>query len=107
VLTTEEIEILHFLQSFPREFVSAKEISRRAGTKRRAREEPHWVRPFLTRLLHKELIETDDTGRYRCRQPKTERRKKKWVSPQIAKILQKSGKTFEIFEGEGGDLPPL
>jgi hypothetical protein len=107
VLGPEETEILQYLKSFPREFISAKEISRRASTKKRAREEPHWARPFLTRLLNKELIEIDDMGRYRHRQHKRETKKKKWVAPQIAKILEKSGKTFTILEEQIEELPPL
>jgi len=106
VLGPEETEILQYLKSYPRDFVSAKEISRRAATKKRGREEPQWARPFLSRLLNKELIETDDMGRYRFRQPRKGTMKKKWVSPQIAKILEKSGKTFEIFEeGDDGEFP--
>lgn len=106
VLTTEETEILQYLKSFRGDYVSAKEISRRAGTKKRYREEPNWARPFLSWLVNKELIETDDMGRYRFRQPRKGTMKKKWVSPQITKILEKSGKTFEILEeGDDGELP--
>jgi hypothetical protein len=106
VLTTEETEILQYLKSFRGDYVSAKEISRRAGTKKRYREEPNWARPFLSWLVNKELIETDDMGRYRFRSERKDiKNKRKWVSPQIAKILEKSGRTFEVLEGEGGDLP--
>ena len=106
VLGPEETEILQYLKSYPREFVSGKEISRRAATTKRGREEPQWARPFLSRLLNKELIETDDMGRYRFRQPRKGTAKKKWISPQIANILEKSGKTFEVFEDDDGGESP-
>jgi hypothetical protein len=98
VLTTEEIEILEYLKTVPQEFVSFKEISRRAGGKKRYREEPEWARPFLRLLLNKDLVEVSETGHYRYRQPKKPLKKMRWVSPQIAKILEKSGKSFEIIE---------
>ena len=98
MFTTEETEILEYLKAYPGEFVSAKEISRRAGSKRRFQEEPLWARPFLRSLRNKDLIEINETGHYRYRQPKTKLKKIKWVSPQIAEILEKSGKSFEIIE---------
>ena len=101
VLTTEETEILEYLKSFPDDFVSAKEINRRAGSKRRFQEEPEWARPFLRLLLNRELIEINENGRYRYRRPDRTRKKKKWVSPQIAKILEKCGKSFEMLEEDG------
>lgn len=51
--------IVAYLKSWPRLFVSAREIARRAGGKRRFRDEPQWAFPILARLVEQEMIETD------------------------------------------------
>jgi len=50
-------------------------------------------------LVEKGLIESDSTGHYRLKgRPKREKTAR-WVSPEIRKILERSGKAFEgVFE---------
>ena len=98
MLSTEEAEILEYVKAFPGEFVSAKEINRRAGSKKRFQEDPESARPSLRLLLNRGLIEINEGGRYRYLPPDKTRKTKKWVSPHIARILEKSGKTFELLE---------
>jgi len=94
--------IVDYLKSWPRLFVSAREIARRAGGKRRFRDEPQWAFPILARLVEQEMIETDALGHYRLVQKMVERKKRRrWVSPQIRQILESSGKNF----GETLDTP--
>ena len=108
MLTTEEIEILQYLKSFPGSFISAREISRRASGQRRRHHESRWADLYLNQLVEKQLVETDNMGRYRClasenekQEEKKERKVKKWMSPQIQRILAQSGKTFEGIEDDG------
>jgi hypothetical protein len=54
--------------------------------------------------LEKKVIETDSTRHYRLI-VKPEKKDKKWISPQMKRILEKSGKDFtHVIEDE--DLPP-
>jgi len=78
-------------------------VARRAGGKRRFREEPQWAYPVLARLLEQGIIETDGLGHYRTQQVTAETKKKhgRWISPHVRRILERSGKDF----GEALDLP--
>ena len=100
----EEREICTYLKSMPGQFISARDIARRAGGKWRFRENPQWAEPVLTRLLEKKIIETDSTHHYRLIM-KVEKKNRKWVSPQMKRLLENSGKDFtHVIEDE--ELPP-
>ena len=106
-MDADEQAICEYLKSWPRQFVSAREISRRAAGKQRFRDEPDWAVRILIRMLEKGLVEADSTGHYRLPPPEKRDRPKKWVSPQIKKILEQSGKQFddilEVDETEKAD----
>ena|ERR1700759_3028536 len=102
----EEKEILEYLKSLPGQFISGREIARRAGGKWRHRENPKWAMPFIQKLVEKKILESDSTGHYRLIVKETKKgNKKKWVSPQMKSILEKSGKDFThvISESENED----
>ena len=99
----EEREICAYLKSFPGQFVSAREIARRAGGKWRFRENPQWSAPFITQLQEKKIIETDSSNNYRFI-AKKEVKPKRWISPQMKKILESNGNFTHVIEDE--DLPP-
>ena len=107
-MDADEREICLYLKGWPGQFVSVAEITRRAGGKRRGRQDPNWALPVLTRLVEQGILESDSTGHYRLiKRTKTEK-KKRWVSPHIQKILEKSGKSFEgviDIKDEDDDLP--
>lgn len=91
----EEKEICTYLKSMPGQFISGREIARRAGGKSRFRDGPDWAGPFLAQLVEKRIIESDSTGHYRLIVKEDQKNKKnKWVSPQMQRILEKSGKDF-------------
>ncbi len=105
-MEAEKREILDYLKAAAGQYVSAKEISRRAGGKRRHREDPGWAVPVLQRLIEEGLIEKDAAGHYRLKPPATDRRKpRKWVSPQMAKILRSGGASFGEYQTIELDLP--
>lgn len=98
-MDADERDICLYLKGFPGQFVSFAEISRRAGGKRRYRVEPEWATPILGRLIEKGLVESDSTGHYRLKVRAKREKTARWVSPEIRKILEKSGKDFErVFE---------
>lgn len=101
-MDSDERQIVDYLKSWSRQYVSGREIARRAGGKRRFRDEPQWAFPVLSRLLEQNHIETDGLGHYRVIQKTSEnKRKKRWLSPQMRRLLERSGKDFS----EVLDLP--
>ena len=106
-MDADEREICLYLRGWPGQFVSVAEISRRAAGKRRGRQEPNWALPVLSRLLEKGILEADSTGHYRLIRRPTKEKKKRWVSPHIKTILERSGKSFEGVQeiDEEDDLP--
>lgn len=102
-MDADERQIIDYLKSWPRHFVSAREVARRASGKRRFANEPQWAYPVLTRLIEQNVIETDGLGHYRAIMATVEakKRKRRWVSPQMRRILEHSGKDF----GDTLDIP--
>jgi len=92
-MDADEQEICSYLKQWPKQFISGREISRRAAGKSRFREDPYWANQPLLRLVEKQIIEMDAGGHYRIL-PDKKKKMKKWVSPQIKKILEESGKDF-------------
>ena len=95
-MDAEEREVCIYLKSWSGVFVSGREIARRAGGKGRFRQDPNWAGPVLARLVEKGYVESDAGGHYRLTPKEKKERAKKWVSPQIKKILEQSGKVFEL-----------
>jgi hypothetical protein len=103
-MEADEKLIQLYLKSLPGQFVSGREIARRAAGKSRFREEPGWATPILTEMEKKGKLEKDAAGHYRLRAVTDKKREKKWVSPQMKKILEQSGKTFHIEEEDVEDF---
>src|SRR5262245_51230659 len=102
-MDADEREICIYLKSWTGVFVSAREIARRAGGRRRFRDDPNWALPVLARLVEKGVIEDDAGGHFRLIPREKADKEKKWVSPQIKKILEQSGKTFDVGDIEDND----
>jgi hypothetical protein len=95
-MDADERDICLYLKGYPGQFVSYREISLRAGGKHRYRQDPDWASQVLSRLVERRTVESDATGHYRLKKPpKTNQVERQWVSPEIKKILEKSGKKFE------------
>jgi hypothetical protein len=107
-MDADETEICNYLKSWPGQFVSGREIARRAAGKWRFREDPYWAAQVLLRLVEIGILESDASGYYRFRQ-KEKHKPKHWISPQIRTILEKSGKDFgeivDIDDEENEDRP--
>lgn len=94
-MDAEEREIYYYLKSWKDTFVSTREIARRAGGKRRFHREPEWAKPVLTRMVERGILETDPAGHHRIKPPdKKLEQRKRWTSPQVARILHQSGKDY-------------
>lgn len=100
-MDADEKEVYNYMKTCAGQFVSGREIARRAAGKWRFRDDPNWATPILLRLVEKGILESDASGYYRLR-PRDKKKPKKWVSPQIKAILEKSGKDFGDVLGVDG-----
>jgi hypothetical protein len=94
-MDTDEREICAYLKSLPGQWVSGREIARRAAGKHRFHDDQNWALQPLIRLIEKSLLESDSLGHYRLKATEKAKRAKRWISPQMKKILDKTGKDFE------------
>ena len=99
-MSSDEREIFNYLQTWGGEFINAKEVSRRAGTKKRFHEDPDWARPIMMSMVESGLLECDLNGRFRVKVERKKGHKQRWVSPDIEKILNNNG--IEIDAAEDG-----
>lgn len=96
MMDAEEKDIFYYLRTEGETFVSLSTICRHAGGKQRFRRFPEWARPALLRMEERGIVECDASGAYRLRpKPQESLNTQRWVSPQIAAILKKSGKSFQ------------
>lgn len=96
-MDADQTAICLFLKSWPGQFVSRKEICRRAGGKWRFREDESWAVPVLQRMLEDRVIEADDTGHFRLLKygaTDPHNRKRVWLAPAFRALLQQSGRNF-------------
>jgi len=102
-MDADEREICDFLKSFPGQYISGREIARRAGGKWKFLDDQNWAVPVLIRLKEQGIVEVNASGQYRLTgQLQKEKKKKKWIAPHIQKILEESGKDFSEATGEEG-----
>jgi hypothetical protein len=94
-MSADESEIFHYLKTWGSEFTSAKEVSRRAGTKQRYHEDPDWAKPLLMAMVERGVLESDSMGRFRIKPERKKGHKQRWVSPDIEKILKEKGVEVE------------
>jgi hypothetical protein len=90
----DERAVCDYLKSCPGQFVSGREVARRATGRRRFETDPDWAVQILFRLVDQRVIESDCCGHYRFPQPKTEKTKRRWISPQVQRLLDASGRNF-------------
>ena len=98
----DERDIFQFLKTRGTEFVGAMEIARRAGTRKKFFEDPDWAKTVLMRMQERGILEHDASARYRIKPVSRKDKNKRWVAPDIAKILHESGVEVEA----GGDIVP-
>jgi hypothetical protein len=90
-MDTDEREIFQFLKAWGADFTSATEIARRAASKKKFYEDPNWAKPVLMRMEERGILQSDVMGRFRIKPVPRKDKNKRWVAPDIAKILQESG----------------
>ena len=109
-MTADEKAIVQFLKGWGSTFVSAREIARKVGGKRRFTEDRGWALPILIQMLRANILETDHFGYYRLKPDgRKNRRAETYVAPQILKILKSAGKNFDsiVIDDDLEDVPEL
>ena len=101
-MDVDEREIFLFLKTYGQDYVSMREICRRAGGRKRYHEDHEWARPILTRMLERHILEANSEGQYRVKAAPKKKKSDRWVSPEIAKILKESGVEVESGAAEIG-----
>ena len=99
-MDADQNAICQFLKTWPGQFVSRREICRRAGGKWRFREDEHWAVPVLQRMVEDRIVETDDSGHFRLmKQASADSNKRKlWLSPAVRTILKESRRDFGLLD---------
>jgi hypothetical protein len=95
-MQAEERAIVEYLKGWPNTYVSGKEIARKVSRKK-FEEDRGWAIPLLVRMVNMGTIETDHFGQYKLKIASKKDRKRRYMSPQMVNLLQKSGKSFETF----------
>ena len=107
-MDADERDIFRFLKSWGSQFVSVREICRRAGNKRRFQEEPDWARQVLLRMAGRGILESNAAGHFRIKRISNKDKNKLWVEPDIAKVLEENGESpgenSEKAEEDTGDV---
>jgi hypothetical protein len=102
-MDSEEREIFYFLKTWGEEFVSVKEVARRASGKKKFYDNPDWAKPILGRMQERGVLESNAQGQFRIKPVAKKGKDKRWVAPDIAKILQESGVQVEGGSETGSD----
>jgi hypothetical protein len=96
-MDADERDIFYYLKTWGAEYVSAREVCRRAGNKKRFHENADWAKPVLVRMTERGILESDSLGRYRIKPIPKKSAAQRWVSPEISKILREGG--VEVADG--------
>ena len=99
-MDADERDIVTYLKTWSGQYVSAREIARRAASKKRYEKEPDWAVPVLGRLVDRGIIEADSRAHYRLFPEAKKRKPKRWLSPEIKKLLEQTGEQFS----EGAEI---
>lgn len=94
-MDSDEREIFNYLKTWGKDYVSVREICRRAAGKKRFGEDPDWAKPILVVMHERGILERDVTGRYRVKPKSKKGGAGRWVSPQIAQLLKQNGVEVE------------
>jgi hypothetical protein len=95
-MDADERAIYYYLKARRPSFVTARDISRHVGSKRKFRYNPEWANSALLRMVERGILETNAEGSYHLKPiPRQETKGKQWASPKIAEILKASGKAYD------------
>lgn len=95
-MDADERDVYNYMKAHGRDFVSVREICRRAGGRRRFRFHSDWAQPVLFRMTERGILESDGGGRYRLkRRPPIDPTGKAWASKELVSLLKSKGKAVD------------
>ena len=100
-MDADQNAICQFLKTWPGQFVSRREICRRAGGKWRYREDEYWAVPVLQRMVEDGIVESDESGHFRLLQQApadASNKRKLWISPAIRTMFKESRRDFGLLD---------
>ena len=100
-MDADQNAICQFLKTWPGQFVSRREICRRASGKWRYREDENWAVPILQRMVEDGIVESDDTGHFRLMKQASadsSNKQKLWLSPAMRTVFKESGRDFGLLD---------
>ena len=100
-MDADQTAVCQFLNSWPGQFVSRKEICRRAGGKWRFREDENWAVPVLQRMVEDGIVESDDAGHFRLTTQASadaSNKRKLWLCPSIRTVLKARAGDFGLLD---------
>jgi len=107
---TEETVILKYLKTFPHQYVSGKQIARKAWDRKKFDKNPHWALPILTRMVREKLLITDNMGGFRITPEETEDHgAKKHLPKKVEETIKKvreEAHGAELDADHGSNNPP-
>lgn len=62
--TGDEMDVLNFVRSFRNQYVSGREICRRAGGRRKFENDPRWAMPIIIGLVVRGFLVADAHGHF-------------------------------------------
>ena len=95
MMGSDEIQIFELLKTLGDRPISARELARRLGGKRRCLEDPNWVRPILRRMLMQEIIEIDGYGQFQLKM-RAKPVHKPQPRPEPEKLKMAKWETWEV-----------
>ena len=97
-MDADERAIYHYIRSLRPKTASARDISRRTGSRRKFHFNPDWASPVLVRMTERGILETRTDGSYGLKPlPHHAVHGKRWAAPAIAEILKANGKHANSF----------
>jgi hypothetical protein len=66
-MNADETEVFEFLKRYPHTYVSANEISKNVGDRRKFLNDRVWTRPILRRMEMDGILESNPSGEYRIK----------------------------------------
>jgi hypothetical protein len=100
-MDADQNAICQFLKTCPGQFVSRREICRRAAGKWRFREDENWAVPVLQLMAGIGIVESDDCGHFRLVEQasaNSSNKRKLWLSPAMRSIFKESGRDFGLID---------
>ncbi len=106
-MDADERTICKYLQTCQNQFISIREISKRAAGRKRYQRDPEWAIAPTGRLLDRGVLESDGSNHFRLIPREKPKKPQKWIAPHIRNILERSGNFTEVLQLDEDLMPEV